>query len=35
MPTFQLYRNSKKIDEVEGADFNELVEKVLENDKII
>jgi len=35
MPTFQLYRNSRKIDEVEGADFNELVEKVLENDKII
>ena len=28
MPTFQLYRNSKKIDEIEGADFNELVDKV-------
>jgi len=34
MPTFQLYKNSKKIDEVEGADFNDLVEKVIEHDKI-
>lgn len=32
MPTFQLYENGKKIDEVEGADYQSLVEKVNEYD---